>query len=139
MHSNGLISASVLPQRKKPAFLALPYFAGNTGPRVSRPGRSSLLAPCLALQATLGFEWSELGQGSQVATLGAVARLLMGFCRGQSGRPPPAVLVRVPQGLQKVASGISFSVNLGALGRILAVFPDGLLFVFGMPPRTEHS
>lgn len=74
-----------------------------------------------------------------MATLSAVARLLMGVCRGQSGRPPPAVLVRVPQGLQKVASGISFSINLGALVRILAVFPGGLLFVFGMPPRSEHS
>ena len=58
----------------------------------------------------------------------AVARLLMGVFREQSGRPPPAVLVRVPQGLQKVASGVSFSVNLGALVRILAVFLDGLAF-----------
>ena len=129
MHSSGLISASVLCQRKKSAFLALPYFAGDTGPRVSRPGRSCLSWPLVWLSRPhLGFEWSGLVQGSRVATLNTVARLLMGVFREQSGRPPPAVLVRVPQGLQKVASGVSFSVNLGALVRILAVFLDGRAF-----------
>lgn len=129
MHSSGLISASVLHWRKKPAFLALPYFAGDTDRRVLRPDRSCLSWPLVWLsRPCLGSEWSGLVQGSRVATLSTVARLLMGVFGGQSGRPPPAVLVRVPQGLQKVASGISFSVNLGAPVRILAIFPGGHAF-----------
>ena len=132
MHSSGLISANVLHWRKKPAFLALPYFAGDADRRVLRPGRSCLSWPLVWLSRPyLGSEWSGLVQGSRASTgstLSTVARLLMGVFRGRSGRPPPAVLVRGPQGLQKVASGISFSVNLGALVRILAIFSGGRAF-----------